>query len=238
MKRKISNKTHFFLIGMTLLCSASSTISSQTNNTESKMQIIEFIPKEFHDVKLGYYENTSNPCTPYHSLRLSESLLNKIAINIPEKIIYNLNLSDNIFTPVIPVCGAYFITERRSAKYIQQLAKMLYIRKMGEEKWYSGKIVDRGEEVILEDGTTVFWGPSVSPPLSEEGERKRSELLKTAPTYSDEELNEGEGSGDFININLLEYIDMPFEAGIYEIYLSFCGLESNHVEVEIIINKN
>jgi hypothetical protein len=35
----------------------------------------------------------------------------------------------------------------------------------------------------------------------------------------------------------MDYVQMPFEPGVYEIYVSFSGLASNRVKVEIVFEK-
>jgi hypothetical protein len=68
-------------------------------------------------------------------------------------------------------------------------------------------------------------------------EKERQQRIEEAQKYSNAELDEGQASGNFFNLNLMDYVVMPFESGIYEIYLSFSGLESNRVKVEIVIRK-
>ena len=66
------------------------------------MQAIQFIPKAFHDVKLGFDEHTIHALTPHYP-EPYDLMKNEIAINIPEKIIFNPNKID--FVPIIPLCG-------------------------------------------------------------------------------------------------------------------------------------
>jgi hypothetical protein len=62
-------------------------------------------------------------------------------------------------------------------------------------------------------------------------------MVNDAQKYSDLELDEGLIGGDAMNINLLEYVDLPFIGGRYEIFVSCYNLESNKVVVEIIIGQ-
>jgi hypothetical protein len=106
---------------------------------------------------------------------------------------------------------------------------MLHIRKVGSDIWHSGEITPP---------PLVFGTPDYDP--YEEEERKRiAEEVKRAQNYTEEELNAPgqRASGRSMSLNLMEYIDFPFEEGIYEIYLSFSGLESNRVKVEIIFEE-
>jgi hypothetical protein len=203
----------------------SSEIFSQTNKKIIEMDPIEFIPKEFHNVVLGFTESSENVCTPFfpkYYLKLS----NQVAVNIPQKIICNEVGS----CPIIPLCGASMIRERQELKYAHLSTPTIHVRKMGEEAWHSGEIVE------LDSG--VNQHPALPPNYYEE-EAERQQRIKEAQKYSDDELNEdvGQSSGSAFNVNLVDYITIPFEQGIYEVYVSRCGLESNRVKVEILINK-
>jgi len=198
-------------------------VSCQTIKSTNNMQSIQYIPKEFHDVKLDYYESSENECTPEYKSKPIEFLWNKILINIPQKITYNIK--DYDFKPVIPICGVYTITSRRGLKYAHLSARKFYIRKVGNENWYSGEIVNPAS--LSED--PIIYPPNYYKQI-EEGKRKVEEAQK----YSDEELNEGQASGSGINVDLMEYVNIPLESGTYEIYLAFSGLESNHAFVEIV----
>jgi hypothetical protein len=118
------------------------------------------------------------------------------------------------------------VSLKRGLKYAHLSAQMLHIRKLGEETVYSGEIEDKNMKYEYPD----------YPPYYEEEEKERQSMIEEAQKYSDEELDQPEiGGANYINVNLMEYVDIPFEAGEYEIYLSFSGIESNHTTVEIII---
>ena len=197
----------------------------KSNKKYQNMQNIEFIPKEFNDVKLGLYETYKNPCSPGYPRDITDILWNKIVINAPQKIICTIN--DDTFIPVIPICGAHIVTDRRGFKYHDLGASIFHIRKIGNENWFTGVIIDKDLE---------YEFPAL-PPDYEEEQREWERNIAEAKKYTDEELEEGQASGGFLNVNLMEYVKMPFEQGIYEIYLSFSGLESNHVKVEIIFKE-
>ena len=175
-------------------------------------------------MKLDDNQSERHKLTPYYPDSPSRYFNNKIEINIPQKIIFRRPASE--FTPIIPVCGAYVITRRRGAKYAHLSAKMLHIRKAGEETWHSGEIIPSEEGVIALPLNYEKW------------EKERLERIKQAQQYSDDELDEGNASGSAINVDLMEYVDIQLESGVYEIYLSFCGLESNRARVEIIFEHN
>ena len=211
------SRTLFFILSLLLLIVVMNS-SCQNFNKSKNMKNIEFIPKEFHEVELGYYKSEDNECTPLYPY--SAYLNNEIKINIPKKIIIRRPVSEIV--PIIPVCGTYMITFRRGLKYDHLSAKMFYIRKVGEERWYSGKMMSPNA------------GEFLLPPDHDEEERERDEKVKQAQQYSDDELDEGNGWGSAFNVDLMEYVDIQLEPGVYEVYLSFSGMSSNRMRVEII----
>lgn len=217
---KRTNRIPFVII---ILLQISVGLSCQNKKNLIRMPI-QYIPKEFHDVELGYYESMDNICTPRDESKPTEYFTNKIFINIPQKIIYNFDKSD--FKAIIPVCGVYSITDRRAYKYAHLSAEMFHIRKVDDENWYLGEIIDP----VLLSGDMIVHSPFYYKQM-EEKEKKIIEAQK----YSDEELDDADyASGETFNLNLMEYVDIPLESGIYEIYYSLLGLDSNHVFVEII----
>lgn len=192
---------------------------------------IEFRPKKFNNVKLGEYGQEQNPCSPFYPLDIAFMLWNEIVINAPKKIIYYTK-NDTII-PVIPVCGAHMITDKRDYKYYELAIKTFYIRKLGEETFYSGKMVnyyyyDDDDETLDESLLSLF---------SEEEEVERQRRIEEAQKYTDEELDHGQSAPIYFNENLMDYVEMPFEPGIYEIYVAKSGLKSNRVKVEIIFKE-
>jgi hypothetical protein len=192
----------------------------------TNMKNIEFIPKEFNNVELGYYETSKNPCSPGYPRDITDVLWNEIVINAPRKIICT-NSGDTLI-PVIPICGAYIVTSRRESKYYEFSARIFHIKKINEANWFTGKIEDKNLQYEF----------PILPPTYKEDKRQMERERIEAQNLSDEELDEGQASGNFFNVNLMEYVEMPFEPGIYEIYLSFSGLESNRVKVEIVFEKS
>jgi hypothetical protein len=223
MVYKLNNKKQLVIFFFAFMLMQGATISCQTIKTITNMSSIEFIPKEFNDVKLGYYETGDNVCTPSNA----DVLWNKIVINVPNKII--CYISDSTFMPIIPICGAYIIGEKRSYKYHHLWANMLHIRKKGDNMWYSGEIVAPNLE---------YEHPKPYPG-EEEAKKKTVAEVEKAQNYSDEEVDrrEGQGAGGVFNINLVDYVEFPFETGTYEIFMSTCGLESNKATIEIIFKE-
>jgi hypothetical protein len=193
----------------------------KTDKKYENMKNTEFIPKEFNNIKLGYYETSES----ISFLQYPEGIpMNTIIISTPQKILCHINNKD--FVPVIPVCAVYEISLERGLKYAHLSAQMLHIRKLDEETVYSGEIENKN----------IDYGHPIYPPDYEEEEKERQRMIEEAQKYSDEELDfPGLFEGNVINVNLMEYVDIPFEAGEYEIYLSFSGIESNHTIVEIVI---
>ena len=217
-------KTQIIILAIIALIAGS---CGQTTN-KNDMKTIEFIPKKFNDVKLGLYETYKNPCSPGYPRDITDRLWNKIVINAPRKIIYTINNEMDTLIPIIPVCGAHIVTDRRGLKYNDLGASIFHIRKINDENWFTGRIIDKDLQ---------YEFPAL-PPDYEEEQRELEREIAEAQKYADEELEEGQASGGFLNVNLMEYVDMPFEPGKYEIYLSFSGLESNRVFVEIIFQGN
>ncbi|MCA1744528.1 MAG: hypothetical protein LC643_02220 [Bacteroidales bacterium] len=205
---------------------------------------IRFIPETFNDLELGYSSGSHSPCSPLYPDKATRRLTNEALINAPEKIILPSSISldsiqrsganiDYIYgvaattlQPVIPVCIARVATSRRGLKYAHLSDEIFYIRKMGSEYWYSGKVYDE-----------TLTGMEIPSPGREEWEKERKKQIAEAQHYPDDSLNEGSGSGDYRNLNLMLYVDMPFEPGVYELYYSVLGFESNRVQVEIVFDK-
>ena len=193
----------------------------QTNKIET-MKNVKFIPKEFNDIKLGFRESIQNVCSPQFSGLIP---VNSITINSPQKIICKNN--KNVYVPIIPVCVVYDVSLRRGLKYYHLNVELLHIRRIGDEKIYTGEIFEKGLENEYPDYPSGYY---------EELERIEADV-KEAQKYSDDDLDSGQSSGGYMNIDLLEYVDVPLQSGLYEIYLSFSGLESNHVQVEIVFEE-
>ncbi len=220
MEIKLKDIIHigaFVLLVVFLLPQASCQLKNK------KMQSIYFYPIEFNDVKLGIDEKEIHPLIPNYP-NPDEVLLNQIAINAPQKIIFSSEKID--LELCIPVCGYYLITSRRILKYANQDKLLVHIKKDSDQEWIEGEIVDQ----------PINEHPAAPPWADKQEEEKRKRILE-AQKYSDEELNQGQASEDVINVNVMNYVKISLEKGVYEIYLSKSGLESNHVKVEIVFEK-
>jgi hypothetical protein len=218
------NRKVLILSLIALLACQSKTAHCQIIKT-TNMDTIEFFPKEFHQVKLNLNNRTENICTPYYPHNALKMPYNQLFINVPEKIICKAACNSLI----IPMCSASMIRARRAAKYGNFSTPIVHVRKIGEDTWVSGEVVRPDDDDYLE-----------LPPDHEEVEKRRQQIIQDAQKYTDEELDErvGQSFGSAINVNVADYIDIQFEDGIYEIYLSMFGLESNRAKVEIIFQKN
>lgn len=190
----------------------------------TNMSGTEFFPQRFHNVKLGYNETEMNECSPGYPEELFST--NKILINIPEKIVLRLD-KDNELHPVIPVCASYIVSLRRIYKYNDLSIKILYIKNIETEEVFSGEIVQHLE-----------YGTPLPPPNYEEQQQRKRQLVAEAQSYDDDDLGDGLAGANYLNINLIDYVDIPFLPGKYEVWLSFSGLESNHCFVEIITGNS
>jgi|GEM_PF-6743169 len=192
---------------------------------------IRFIPESFNDLELGHFHDGRNPCSPMYPKRATSYLLNELLINVPEKVILPSTVPLDHIKPIIPVCIARVASARRGYKYAHLSDEIFFIRKADSDEWYQGKVYyeewDEGE----------IPGPSPTPEQMEKEQKELEAKIAEAQQYSDDELNVGNYSGNYRNLNLMQYVDMPFEPGVYEIYYSVLGLESNRVKVEIVFEE-
>lgn len=184
------------------------------------MDSIKYTPATFKDILLGYNSRERNKCTPLYPNDLIEP--NVILINVPNTIVLGNGNCDDV---VVPLCATYLISLRRAYKYADSEVKRIHIKSLDEDVVYSGDILN--PDLALED--------PLFPPWHQDQERERQKKISEAQSYNDDELNVGQASGGYVNLNAMEYVDMPFLPGKYEIWLSFSGLESNHCLVEIVV---
>lgn len=218
MKRLNEKLIYLLLIAVIFLSCSSLTRANKTHSEEEPkiMETIKFIPKEFNEVELGYYQTSVTPCTPGYPD--SQLRVNTMLINVPQKVIYNL-AADSL-APVIPLSGLHSVSSRRSLKYHDLSAKVIHINKVDEDSVFTGEI----KEPYVPHKITPTWNRG--------GDRE--EQILEAQKYSDQELDESQAIGSYINLNIMEYVDMPFLPGKYEVWMTYYGLESNHCIVEII----
>lgn len=201
------------------------TSTVQLNRQQKIMNKIKFIPNEFQNMECGYRSVVPNPCTPQF-----ENGTIGIKINGPHQMICYAIISDNPATratvpPYLPICISYKITKKRQYKYYKDSDMVVYIKNKKDEHWNSGV-------VHYEDG-----GDNIPSPEEEGDNRKIQEEIKNAQNYSEDMLDNSPHFGAAMNLNVLEYVDMPLKAGEYEIYLTNFGLESNHITVEVVIKN-
>ncbi|CCZ09804.1 hypothetical protein [Culturomica massiliensis] len=104
---------------------------------------------------------------------------------------------------------------------------VFYVRIVSQNKIVSGKLFDE------EEGNKIPLSPDVCEQMKKMRDQRHEEMVK----YSDDELNEGQSSLRFMNLNVMTYVNMPFLPGKYEIWYIFRGLEFNHSVIEIISGK-
>lgn len=204
------------LLGLIMAGQASLSGCSHKKTKES-MRDIEFIPKEFNDIKLGDDETEMVKTTP--GFPNNDMKINAIAIHTPQQII--CNFSDMCMMPVIPLCVRYAVSLRRALKYNQLSDRLIHVKSVDNGTEYSGKIVEK-----IEDNCIDYVSPGVL------------EAFDEAQQYADAELDNGQYESECMNINIMEYVDFPFLPGKYEVWLSFSGLESSHTVVEIVKRGN
>ena len=200
-----------FIVTLLMLISQNSFGQKKKTN----MQTIQFIPKAFHDVKLGFDENTIHALTPYYP-ETDDVMKNEIAINIPQKIIFTSKAGE--FIPIIPLCGYFDISHRRSMKfadydeelgeYADHFKMMIHIKKSSEEEWFSGEIIEDYEDEI----------PYI-PEWAEKEEEERQQKIKEAQKYTLEELDDGESAALAFNINVLKYVKIHLTSDFHNVYI-------------------
>jgi len=141
---------------------------------------------------------------------------NEIAINIPQKIIFIPKACE--FIPIIPLCGYFDISHRRSMKfadydeilgeYEDHFKMMIHMKKSSEEEWLSGEVIEYYEDEILD-----------IPEWAEKEEEERQLRIKEAQKYTLEELDDGASAALAFNINALKYVKIPLTPGFYDIYI-------------------
>lgn len=218
-------KNNYYLLFIMLFITGSDllSVSIKQEQTIEPMKNIRFVPKEFNGIDLGYSKTLITPCSPGYPS--GDIALNSLMINVPEQIVYDIDSTDVI--PILPACTADNISFRRANKYYND-DMTFHVKMMGEEKVYSGKIFDEED-----DGNRVPLPPEVQ----EQMKKDRDQWIKEAQTYRDDELNEGQSSRVFMNLNIMNYVNIPFLPGRYEIWYSCSGLESNHCYFEIVAEK-
>lgn len=181
------------------------------------MTKIQYIPAAFETVKLGSVETLENSCSPLYG---KEIAINSLYIHTPEKIILAKKDSAKC---IIPLCIRYCISLRRALKYSDSSRMDITIRRLQGDKVYSGEVRENGFE-----GELLFPDD-----YDKEAWSEKQAAISEAQRYSDKELDEGQFSDGWMNINLLEHVDMPFLPGKYEVAVSFYGLKSNRALLEI-----
>lgn len=104
---------------------------------------------------------------------------------------------------------------------------VFYVRIVSQNKIVSGKLFDE------EEGNKIPLSPDVCEQMKKMRDQRHEEMVKD----SDAELNEGQSSLRFMNLNVMTYVNMPFLPGKYEIWYIFRGLEFNYSVIEIISGK-
>ena len=103
---------------------------------------------------------------------------------------------------------------------------VLHMKHSSDNNWQVGEIKEQYSNEYPEE-----------PAWEADLEKERLNEIKKAQDFDDSELNMGSGSANAFNINAMSYINFPLEAGKYDIYITMSGLESNHVQVEIVFEE-
>jgi hypothetical protein len=174
-----------------------------------------------------------NVLTPYYKEHNSFDYISAVLrINVPQKIILKL---DSCNVNILPICGCGKFYHRRSSYYHDSLNYVIYIRRFGDEKWLSGEVIIPEWE---ENETPVSFYIKETEEETRKAEREKQEKdIKDAKQYPLNRLDEGNSNLGIFNLNALDYISVPVTKGIYEVFVRRVGLESNHMQIEIAIEK-
>ena len=209
------------LLGLIMAGQASLQVCAQEKVTTSEIQ---FIPKEFNDIKLGYGETEMVKTSPGYPNDVIKA--NTMVINTPKVIYYND--CDSSFRPTIPLSATYNLSLNRLWKYIDLVAQLIHVKHIESGVEVSGEICEK----------KVYPNLSVFPAEDPMGEKWEEEQIKEAQKLTDAELDNGQCFHGCLNVNIMEYLDFSFLPGKYKVWLSFSGLESNHTMVEIVKRGN
>jgi hypothetical protein len=177
------------------------------------MNTIKFIPATFENIDFESVRTEMCPCSPNFPHEINE--VNILKINVPEKIFFH-----SLDEKIIPVCIAYSISILRDLKYHNYSKEIFHIKPENGKIAYSGEFFDK---------RAAHKTPYI-PIDTSEYERQR---INDAQKLSDAELDEGAYSRGYLNVNALDYVPIPIKSGKYEVWVTYYGLESNHVFVEI-----
>lgn len=185
------------------------------------MNAVQFMPKIFENIDFERVETEMCPCSPNYPHGLNG--MNALKINVPKKIFFHSE--DKKF---IPICIAYTKSTLRELKYHNFSEKMIHIKPKSGKVVYSVKYFDKKSADKI---------PDISVEEIEYWQERSSELQN----LSDDELNRtfvfgnilNVYYGGYLNINALDYVNLPIISGKYEIWVTYYGLESNHMIIEI-----
>ncbi len=196
---------------------------------ETPMKKIVFEPQAWHDLEFNWNEyvwsKSENPCSP----DIGISKMNALSMNVPEKI--RVGKKGGAKIPV-PVCVSFWLTEYRACKYSEpEHKKMIHVKSLGETE--SACFLHYPiERVVKYNGDGIQEVLAVNP-LQADAEKERLEMIQKCKHLPDEMLDEGQVMGGDLTFNLSDYMDEPLSCGKYEIYFTYCGLESERRIVEI-----
>ncbi len=205
-----------------LLFTCAISVSCQTRKKNETMKKKRFEPMEFNDIKLGLSERQENICTPdypnTHLLKMSQ-----VKINVPTKVFLHKN-SINDSVSIIPLCGIYLISNYRATLYKEELAT-IHMKKDDINIWQLG-IIGGKEDEDTEEPLPIDW--------EDVEEKERQNDIDKANLIPVEDIDSGQGFGSAMNINILEFVNIPVLPGTYEVYVTMYGVESNHEFINVV----
>lgn len=211
------------------------TLKSCKSQEKISMKKYQFIPKQFEEVSYNYRNNNLNLLTPfYNEIKKSQDIPPVIRINAPVKVIYNEMLLNNLIPTVLPICGCGMFFERRGLYYYPNNNYYIHIKPPKKNEWIVGEVVipeyEEGELPI-----SLYEEETEEQTKSKEA-TEFDLKIKEVKQYSLNELDQGLSSSlDIFNYNVLDFMKLQMISGVYEIYVTCIGLESNHVKIEVVV---
>ncbi len=167
-----------------------------------------FYPENFNNLQLSYHIDINSNCHPNINHKIG------CLINVPKEI-YHYPETDS--TTIIPICSSAYYTRKEDILKQGNIVE-IFIKNIQSNKTYKGTVDFDGRDVLgYTDSKEVLYYPQT----------KKERNIKAS------EIPEGKMCTRAFNINALDFVDMPYEAGNYEVYVKRAGYESNHMKVTI-----
>ncbi len=167
-----------------------------------------FYPAYFNGLKMGWKLDIN-----YEDMPVLYRGFSDVVIDVPSEI-YHYPETDT--STVIPICCTSSYPKKDDILKEGEFAEV-FIKDLKTDHIYRGKVNFYGRNAYgdLIDSSQCY----------PKNKKERKDLAKT--------IIDGQMCTRAFNINALDFVDMPYEAGDYEVYVKRAGYESNHMKVTI-----